>query len=151
GVDIPTRLDALRRAPQTASHMRRIRAAGGAILVLLCATSAAIAEPVSGIVVDGITLKPIAGATVTGPDGTAVKTGKDGRFTLADVMAGPGALAFHADGYEDASEDVTVPEGTGLTDQYYVLYTPGAAGEVVTVNDQAPVPPPPGKQDLTRD
>ena len=130
--------------------MRRARVAGGLALLLVCAGTA-VAEPLDGIVVDGITLKPIAGATVTAPDGTAVKTGKDGRFKLDNVPAGPGRLSFSAAGYENAAEDVTVPEGTGLTDQYYVLYTPGAAGEVVTVNDQAPVPPPPGKQDLSRD
>jgi hypothetical protein len=131
--------------------MRRPRAAaGGAALLIVCATSVALAAPLDGIVVDGITMKPIAGAVVTAPDGTAVKAGNDGRFRFDDLAAGALDLAFSAPGYEDAGESITLPEG-GLTDQYYVMYTPGAAGEIVTVNDQAPVPPPPGKQDLSRD
>ncbi|HTJ41855.1 MAG TPA: TonB-dependent receptor [Kofleriaceae bacterium] len=129
--------------------MRRSRAGFGVCLVILCTSALAAAEPLSGSVVDGLTLKPIAGATVTAPDGKTAKTDKAGHFTL-DVTVGPLDVALAAKGYEDSSEQVIVPDG-GLDGAIFVLYTPGAAGEIVTVTSEAPVPPPPGKQDLARD
>jgi hypothetical protein len=131
--------------------MRSTRvAAGGAALLVLCATSLALAEPLSGSVVDGITLRPLKGATVTTSGGLTAKTDKVGRFHFDDVPAGPLDLALAAPGYEDSTESVTIPDG-GMADAIFVLYTPGAAGEVVTVTGDAPVPPPPGKQDLPRE
>lgn len=131
--------------------MRRARAAAaGAALLIVCASSVAWAEPLAGTVVDGLTLKPIAGATVTAPGGAAATTDRAGHFRIDDVPAGPLDVALAARGYEASTENVVVPAG-GLIDSIFVLYTPGAAGEVVTVTDEAPVPPPPGKQDLPRE
>jgi TonB dependent receptor-like, beta-barrel/Carboxypeptidase regulatory-like domain/TonB-dependent Receptor Plug Domain len=131
--------------------MRSSRRAGtGVAALVLCAAATAAAAPLSGSVVDGLTLKPIAGATVTAPGGQTATTDPFGRFRFDDLPPGPVDLQLAAAGYDGSVENVLVPEG-GLTDSIFVLYTPGAAGEVVTVTDQAPVPPPPGKQDLRRE
>src|SRR5205085_1952385 len=60
--------------------MRRSRAAAGAALLVVCASSVARAEPLAGSVVDGLTMKPIAGATVTAPGGTTTTTDRAGHF-----------------------------------------------------------------------
>src|SRR5262245_7337756 len=131
--------------------MRRARAlAGGAHLAIAGAAAPARAEPLSGSVVDGLTLEPIAGATVTAPGGASATTDKAGHFHFDDVPAGPLDLALAAKGYDASTEQITIPEG-GLADSIFVLYTPGASGEVVNVTDRAPVPPAPGKQDLPRE
>src|SRR6185436_17292453 len=90
---------------------------------VLCLSSLAAAAPLSGSVVDGLTLKPIAGATVTAPGGETATTDKAGHFTFADVPPGPLDLALAATGYDATTETITVPEG-GLTDSIFVLYAP---------------------------
>jgi hypothetical protein len=129
---------------------RRWGIAGLGALVVAGVASVAAAAPLSGSVVDGLTLKPIAGAIVTAPGGETVTTDKAGHFAFADLPPGPVDLALAAAGYDGTTENVALPEG-GLVDSIFVLYTPGAAGEIVTVEDEAPVPPPPGKQHLARE
>jgi hypothetical protein len=121
-----------------------------AALVCVFASAVASAEPFSGAVLDGMTLKPIRGALVTAPDGTQAKTDRNGTFRFADLPAGPLELAISADDYEATLETVEIAEG-GLTDYIFILFKPGAAGEVIEIESEAPIPPPPGRQDLSRE
>ncbi len=107
------------------------------------------ADPLAGNVLDGLTLAPVRGATVSAPDGTTVKTDRAGAFKL-DVPPGTAALTVRAPGYEDSFEDVAVPAG-GLTEHILLVYRPGAAVETIEVEDEAPVPPTVGRQDLGRE
>jgi hypothetical protein len=131
--------------------MARARLIGLSSIVLIGgAAGLALAEPVSGHLLDGITLQPIAGGTVTGPGGATVTTDKAGGFAFPDVATGDQPLAASAKGYDASTETVQVPEG-GTSELILVLYQPGATGELVEIKDDAPVPPPPGKQDLRRE
>ncbi len=120
-----------------------------AISIPFLLTHDAAADPVKGNVLDGISLTPIRGATVTAPDGTAVKTDKIGAFTL-DVAPGAAELVATAPGYDPTVEDLVIVDG-GLTDYVLLLYKPGAAFETIEVEDQAPIPPAPGRQDMSRE
>jgi hypothetical protein len=131
--------------------MARARLIGLSSIVLIGgAAGLALAEPVSGHLLDGITLQPIAGGTGTGPGGATVTTDKAGGFAFPDVATGDQPLAASAKGYDASTETVQVPEG-GTSELILVLYQPGATGELVEIKDDAPVPPPPGKQDLRRE
>ncbi len=131
--------------------MARVRLIGLSSIAFVAGTAAlAAAEPVSGHLLDGISLQPIAGGTVTGPGGVTATTDKAGGFTFADVAMGDQPMAARAAGYEASTETVQIPEG-GTTELILVLYKPGATGELVEIRDDAPVPPPPGKQDLRRE
>jgi hypothetical protein len=123
----------------------------GAIAVTASlAPAVAIAAPVTGAVLDGTTLAPVAGATVTAPDGTTARTGATGKFRFADLPPGPTALSVTARGYEDATETIELGED-GMIDLTLLLFTPGAASEIIEVAGEAPLPPAPGKQDLRRE
>jgi outer membrane cobalamin receptor len=117
-------------------------------LILVAAAATAAADPVVGNVLDGGTLKPVPGATVVIGDATAT-TGKAGQFTV-DLPAGPVTVTISAPGYDDATEEIVVPDG-GIVDYIALIYRPGAALETVEIEDDAPVPPPPGKQDVPRE
>jgi hypothetical protein len=108
------------------------------------------AAPVTGAVLDGTTLAPVSGATITAPDGTAATTGATGKFRFADLPPGPIELSVRARGYEDAVETVELDEA-GMSDLTLLLFTPGAAAEIIEVAGEAPLPPAPGKQDLRRE
>ncbi len=125
------------------------RVAAVSILWPLFVIAGAAADPVKGNVLDGISLAPIRGATVTAPDGTSVKTDKAGAFTI-DVPPGTVELSAAAPGYDPTSEEVVVAEG-GLSDHVVLLFQPGAAFETIEVEADAPVPPTPGRQDLSRE
>ncbi len=123
----------------------------GTAVVLACSlgfTAGAWADPVKGNVLDGITLQPVRGATVTAPDGTTVKADRVGAFTI-DVPAGTVELTAVAPGYEPTTEETVVAEG-GLTDHVILLFKPGAAFETIEVEAEAPIPPSPGRQDMSR-
>jgi TonB dependent receptor/TonB-dependent Receptor Plug Domain len=122
-------------------------------LVLLTASLAyagvAAADPVRGNLLDGVSLKPVANATIAVPGGATVTTDRVGGFVL-DLPPGPSPLAVSAKGYDATEEQVIVPEG-GITDYILLVYKPGTALETVEIEDSAPVPPPPGKQDMPRE
>jgi outer membrane receptor protein involved in Fe transport len=128
--------------------MRLGRSAVLASSFLLAVVGTAAADPVKGNVLDGITLQPIRGATVVAPDGTTVKTDKAGAFTL-DVEPGTVQVSAEAEGYDAITEELTVLDG-GLVDYVLLLFKPGAAFETIEVEDEAPIPPTPGRQDLSR-
>ena len=128
------------------SSIAAVSTAALAATALLAGMAAA--DPLAGNVLDGATLAPVRGAVVTAPDGTQVKTDRAGRFTI-DVPAGVVAVTVDAAGYDQTAEDVTVPEG-GLADHILLIYKPGAF-ETIEVEDEAPVPPTPGRQDLGRE
>ncbi|MEZ4403487.1 MAG: TonB-dependent receptor [Kofleriaceae bacterium] len=126
----------------------RVSLCCAAVLSIFAVAGTAGADPVTGNVLDGSTLKPVAGATLTIGDVT-ITTDKVGGFKL-DLPPGPNLVSARAGGYDDGLDELTVPEG-GLTDYVVLLFRPGAAAEVVELEDDAPVPPPPGKQDIPRE
>ncbi len=125
-----------------------LRPAALSLALLALSASAAVADVVAGNVLDGTTLKPVANATIT-VAGTTVTTDGVGGFKL-DLPPGPAPLTVAAAGYDATDEELTVPEG-GMTDYIVLLYRPGTALETVELEDDAPVPPPPGKQDMPRE
>ena len=121
---------------------------GLGVLAVALVIAPASADPLRGNVLDGTTLAPVRGATVSAPDGTTVKTDRAGAFVI-DVPPGTSLVTVAAPGYEGGAEEVTVPEG-GLSDHILLVYKPGAV-ETIEVEDEAPVPPTPGRQDLGRE
>jgi hypothetical protein len=126
----------------------RFVAAGVAALSIVAARDAA-AEPVKGYVLDGNTLKPVAGATVTAAGQPPVVADETGTYVL-DLPEGAIEITVTAPGYEDSTESAVVPAG-GLDENVLFLFRPGAASETIEVADEAPVPPAPGRQDMPRE
>ena len=131
-------------------HRQILKSAFAALV--LSAGATAVAEPLGGSVLDGIDLQPIPGATLSTSTGATTTSDAAGRFRFDDLPAGTVDLRVEAEGFETSDESVVVPEG-GLLDQVFVLFAPGAAGEIIEVAAE-PTPrvsPPPGKQDLPRE
>lgn len=120
------------------------------VALALLIAGPALAEPFAGTVLDGTTLKPVRGAVVTAPDGTTAKTNRVGAFRFEDLPAGPIDLLVTKEGYDPAAEVVEIPEG-GTLDHVFILFEPGAASEIIEIESEAPIPPPPGRQDLGRE
>ena len=95
---------------------------------LLLVPGVALADLVSGNVLDGTTLKPVANATID-VAGTTVTTDKVGGFKL-DLPAGAAALDVVAAGYDPTTDELLIPDG-GITDYVVLLYKPGTALETV--------------------
>jgi outer membrane receptor protein involved in Fe transport len=114
-----------------------------AIAVLAVTAAIARAEPVSAVIVDGTTGKPVRNATVS-VDGTTplAVTGKDGRFAVE--VAPDATLIVMADGYEPAL--VAIADARGEI----ALLPLGVASEMIEVEDEAP-PGAPGATRLDRD
>ncbi len=128
----------------------RGRAVGAASAALVAAAgSIALADPVTGTVRDGTTLQPIAGATISAGAGASATSSKIGAFSL-DLPPGPVDLDVRAPGYDSSQESLVVPDG-GLPGTDLLLFRPGAAAELIQVEDQAPAPPPPNRQSLRRE
>ncbi|MEZ4359158.1 MAG: TonB-dependent receptor [Kofleriaceae bacterium] len=144
------RVDAPTRPLDDRAHRRGRRAVLAlAFAATLALAGPAAAEPVTGNVLDGATLRPIAGATVSRAEGDAVTTARDGAFAL-DAPQGPLVLEISAPGFEPSTEELTVAVG-GATGAVLLLFRPGAAAEVIEVEDEAPAPPPPNRQSLRRE
>ena len=97
-----------------------MRRKGFILLPVLCGLLAvfppwAAAQPaatvVTGIVLDGVTEAPIAGARVAG-GGRAAATDRDGRFEIV-LDGGAASLRFEADGYLETSVEVDRSAGQG--------------------------------------
>ncbi|HVV84517.1 MAG TPA: TonB-dependent receptor [Kofleriaceae bacterium] len=122
-------------------------AAAAAFVVLSAA--AASADPVRGYVLDGNSLLPVAGATVSAPGAAPVVTDANGNYLL-ELPVGTVDVTVTAPGYDAATDTADVPAG-GLTEKVLFVFKPGAASETVEIKDEAPVPPAPGRQDLPRE
>jgi hypothetical protein len=96
------------------------------VVALLFVPSVAAAAPLTATVIDGVTMAPVAGATVTAGD-AQVRTGLDGSFTLEVVTD----VTVTARGYEATTEHVTAG---GLV----VLFPEGALGEVIQIENRGP-------------
>ena len=125
------------------------RSAAAAVAALSILAVPAAAEPVRGYVLDGNTLKPVAGATITVAGQPPVTADDTGTYAL-DLPVGATEITVEAPGYEPSTETATVPGG-GLDENVLFLFRPGAASETIVVTDEAPVPPAPGRQDLPRE
>lgn len=138
-------------SPALAARLPRPRRLGlGAALLVLLAGPSAWAERVAGNVLDGATLEPVTGATLTAADGTKVKTDRTGAFVFEDLPAGPIEITIKAKGYDASVEAYEVAEG-GAAEQVFLLFAPGFASETIEVEAETPLPPPPGRQDLPRE
>lgn len=106
---------------------------------------------------DGNTLEPVVGATITvarptgDGDRPAITTKSDSRG-LYELSLPPGkhAITVRARRYERTEELLTVPAG-GLPDHVFFMVSDDGAGEVIEIVVESPVPPPPGRQDLGRE
>jgi TonB dependent receptor/Carboxypeptidase regulatory-like domain/TonB-dependent Receptor Plug Domain len=146
---------------------RRATLTAGAFAAFAAAANPVAADPVTGNVLDGATLRPIPDAVVTAAgteggtgggsgggtagrsEGVRATTHRAGDFTL-DLPPGTAQLTITAPGYEDGSEPLEVPAG-GVNGAVLLLFRPGAASEVIEVQDKAPAPPPPNRQSLRRE
>lgn len=135
--------------PTVTSRRSAFALAATAAVAALLAPAVAAAEPLAGSVLDGVTFEPIKGAVLVAPDGTTVKTDRVGAFRFDDLPAGPLELAVSAPGYEDLVESLELIDG-GIDGYIIVLFEPGAVGELIEIEEEAPVPPAPGRQNLGR-
>jgi len=94
---------------------------------LLLFPSLAIAAPITATVIDGVTMVPIAGATVT-TRRAATRTTLDGSFTLD---ASDADVTIAAPGYDPSTERVAAG---GLV----LLFREGALAEVIQIEHRAP-------------
>lgn len=148
-----------------ASTSRAAVASLAALSAVAVLGARAAADPVSGTVLDGVTLRPVPNAEIeTAPldeaAGSAAPTpprepvraraNRLGSFRI-DLPPGTTALVVRAPGYEESSESLEVPAG-GATGAVLLLFRPGANAEIIEVEgEQAPAPPPPNRQNLRRD
>ena len=70
---------------------------------------------VSGVVTDGTTGQPLAGATVTVDSVLTATTGADGSFTIADVPVGPFSAIESANGFQEHQDQGNVAAGDHFT------------------------------------
>jgi len=132
---------------------RRIRctAALAGIAVVAIARLVA-AGPLTGSVLDGATLDPVAGARIV-VDGAELTATTDslGRYHFDDVPPGTITVRVIADGYADTEEIVALgPDG--MADLVIAVFREGSAGETIVVIDRAPlVAEAPGETELSRE
>ncbi|MBK9072970.1 MAG: TonB-dependent receptor plug domain-containing protein [Myxococcales bacterium] len=130
------------------------------VLVLCCVLGLgahAYADPVRGAVLDGNTLRPVAGASITvaRPPGAAgrpplsAKSDARGLYEL-DLPRGKHAITVRARSFAPTEETLDVPAG-GLPDHVFFMVSDDGAGEVIEIVVESPIPPPPGRQDLGRE
>ncbi len=82
------------------------------LLLLLSATFPMLAQSITGVVVDGSTGSPIAGASVMLRDQSAyATTGNSGDFSISRFAEGKDVLVVSAYGYKDAAVDVNLFAG----------------------------------------
>lgn len=116
--------------------------------------SASSAAPFSGTVLDGKSLAPVPGATITVVGVERVepaKAGRGGRFRFGDLSPGPLVVRIEAAGYEPTEESLELPED-GQTGTILVIFKVGDLGEIIELTEQAPeIIEAPGQQDLRRE
>ncbi len=119
--------------------------------LVTCLAAVAGAGPLNGRVLDGETMRPIAGATVavSGTDLSTVTT-NNGRFAFAVVAPGRVTVQVTAPDYEPTEETFAVDEHD--TERLFLLLKPGSSSETIEVTEAAPmIPDRPGQQDLGRE
>jgi len=128
-----------------------MRALGLALALVVASFGTAQAGGVSGIVVDGLTFRPVKGATVMIPaQNLKAVTDKTGNFRFPKVGAGRIEFRVEADGFDTADQKFKVPKA-GLNELVLVIAKTGTAGEIIDIVEQGPPPPKAqGKQDLGR-
>ncbi|WP_428266026.1 TonB-dependent receptor [Haliangium sp.] len=123
-----------------------------ALLMVGLTAAVAAAAPLSGTVLDGLSLEPVADAEVMvlGTDLVAI-TDAAGRYGFDDVAPGTVTVRVTAAGYEAASERIALALA-GTDSAVVLLFAPGSSGEVIEIESSAPPPPAaPGQQDLRRE
>ncbi|MFW5868379.1 MAG: carboxypeptidase-like regulatory domain-containing protein [Armatimonadota bacterium] len=85
--------------------------------------------PVSGVVVEVLTRRPVEGATVTVGDADPVQTDADGRFRATDVLVGERTITVSAEGFEDLTTVTRVLPG--MRDVTLELFEAGGDPPVV--------------------
>ncbi len=70
---------------------------------------------IAGVVTDGTTGQPLAGATVTIDSVLTVTSGTDGSYTIANVPVGPFTASETASGFQDHQDQGTVAAGDHFT------------------------------------
>jgi TonB-dependent receptor len=105
--------DGKRRAPAV---VRASIMTAAAAFVAVCAADAQAAQ-IRGRILNAETGRPAAGAQVkvAGSDATAT-TDADGRFTIANVPAGPQTVVVNGAGFRDQRADVTASDDTRVVD-----------------------------------
>src|SRR5258705_13969633 len=104
---------------------RTLFAPAVAVAIVAALSTAALAAPLAGTVLDGTTLKPVAKAEVTAAStGATVTTDRAGHFAFPDLAAGPQDLAVAHDGYEPSTETVELAT-SGADSVILLLYRPG--------------------------
>ena len=105
----------------------------------------------TGSVLNGETLEPIAGATleIVGTEVTVV-TDINGKFAFPELAQGSIDIRVNAKGYDGSLESLDVGVG-GIEGQVFVLLRAGLAGETIEVREKARAPKAPGKQELRRE
>jgi len=91
----------------------------------------------TGIVRDGITMNPIVGATVTGPNGS-VQTVAGGVYTMT-VTAGTNNYTASAASYISVTQPATVTTGGTTTLNFNMLLPPTAQGIVTNAANGVPI------------
>jgi len=70
---------------------------------------------IMGVVTDGTTGQPIAGATVTVDSVLTATTGSDGSYTIANVPVGPFTAVETASGFQEHQDQGSVAAGDHFT------------------------------------
>lgn len=70
---------------------------------------------ITGLVTDGTTGQPLAGATVTIDSVLTITTGSDGTYTIANIPIGPFTAIETASGFQDHQDQGTVAAGDHFT------------------------------------
>ena len=110
----------------------------------------ALAAPVTGNVFNGVSMKPVANATITADTGQTATTDRTGAFTFADLPPGPRGFTLVRAGLEDSADQLDLAD-PGIDGAVFLMFEPGQAGELVEVKGEAPSPPPIGQQSLSRE
>lgn len=97
----------------------RVALAAVSVTVLLAACGPPIPPQqnyatISGVVTDGTTGQPLAGATVTIDSVLTATTGSDGSYTVANVPIGPYTVIESADGFQQHQDQGSVAAGDKL-------------------------------------
>ena len=119
-------------------------------IISILAPATALAAPVTGNVFNGVSMKPVANATITADSGQTTTTDRTGAFTFADLPLGPRSFTLVRAGLEDSADQLDLAD-PGIDGAVFLMFEPGQAGELVEVKGEAPAPPPIGKQSLRRE